>query len=94
MYTAWIDKNRKDYSMDEITNSHLVSILNHVYKGGGWDSFVRVEAMERLYDESLNRKLNFHIGKFTYLQEIRQREKERIQFERELIFKDFDWMND
>ena len=90
---AWIDKNRKEYRLNEITDSHLLNLLTYVYKGGGWDSFVNLESMERLYDESLKRKLNYHIGKYTYMENIRQRIVDDEYLSKEIEFRNFDWMN-
>ena len=89
----WIDKNRKEYELMDISDSYLINILNHVYNGGGWDSFVDIKTMERLYDESVKRKLKINIGKYEYMKVVEERIEVNRQLRIEREMNDFDWMN-
>lgn len=73
MNAIWIDKQRRKYSIEEITDAHLVNILVHVDKGGGWDSVVTVGNMEVLYDEAVSRGLAIPVGKFSFLRKVEER---------------------
>lgn len=60
MKTAWIDINTREYKLCNITDSHLLNILNFITRGGGYDSFMSVEVIERLYNEAIKRELKPH----------------------------------
>jgi hypothetical protein len=54
---AWIDRGRRKYTMDEITDSHLVNILKFLCKGGGYMDFVTPEKIIELFEEAERRDL-------------------------------------
>jgi hypothetical protein len=54
---AWIDRNYKEYSMDEILDSHLLNILRFMCKGGGYSYFLTTEKIINLFDEANKRNL-------------------------------------
>jgi hypothetical protein len=54
---AWIDKNYKHYSMDEISDSHLINILRFISDGGGYDHFLTEGKIINLLKEAFDRGL-------------------------------------
>lgn len=55
---AWIDINKKQYRMSEISDSYLINILNFIGRGNlGWEEFTNSDIINRLYDELNQRGL-------------------------------------
>lgn len=55
--TFWIDKYHKKYKPSEIADTHLLNIIQHIFKGGGYLSFLSHDAIDDIYDEALIRGL-------------------------------------
>lgn len=55
--TFWIDKNNKKHSREDVTDNHLLNIIDHLAKGGGWMHFLNEDKIDDIYDEALARKL-------------------------------------
>lgn len=54
---AWIDRNCKKYSMDEISDEYLLNILTFICDGGGYDHFLTKEKITNLFNEAEKRGL-------------------------------------
>jgi hypothetical protein len=54
---AWIDRGRRQYTMDEIEDSHLINILKFLCRGGGYMDFVTHEKIIALFEEADERGL-------------------------------------
>lgn len=57
MTVAWIDVDNNEYSLSDISDEHLLNILNFINRGGGYDSFVTVPVVGNLYSEAIERGL-------------------------------------
>lgn len=64
----WIDKDFKMYKAEDITDQHLINILNFILKGGGLSATRSVHNILRLYDELEKRKLDYPYSKEKYIQ--------------------------
>lgn len=54
---AWIDKDKREYRMRDIQDSHLLNILRFICRGNGDPSFVTDDRIRALFDEADRRKL-------------------------------------
>lgn len=54
---AWIDREGKSYTMDEISNKHLLNILRFMCNGGGYTYFLSKERIKDLFNEADRRRL-------------------------------------
>lgn len=59
---AWIDKDRKEYEMRDLTDDHLKNVLNLISRGGGHDDFVNKEVIISLYREGVARGIKIRFG--------------------------------
>lgn len=56
---VWIDRNRYEYSIDEIDNQYLMNIAKFLLKGGGYiyDTPDMITSINIIYNECINRGL-------------------------------------
>lgn len=54
---AWIDINNKHYTMNEISDAHLLNILKFIGDGGGYGHFLTVDKTGDLLKEAFDRGL-------------------------------------
>lgn len=53
----WIDKEDRKYKANEISDSHLINIINYIAKGGGYLFFLSERVIDDIYDEAITRGL-------------------------------------
>lgn len=53
----WIDKQDKKYKSNDVTDRHLLNIINYIAKGGGYLYFLSERVIDDIYDEALLRGL-------------------------------------
>lgn len=54
---AWIDSKYRHYRIYEITDEHLLKIIEFISNGGGYDHFLTKDKIANLLKEAFNRGL-------------------------------------
>lgn len=53
----WIDKYDKKYKSSDVSDRHLLNIINYITKGGGYLFFLNHQVIDDIYDEAIIRGL-------------------------------------
>lgn len=72
---VWIDKNYNEYRMDEISDRHLLNIINFMGRGGGHVDFLTPKRIEDLFFEARKRGLDHNVSMIETIEELREKEE-------------------
>lgn len=72
---AWIDKDRKEYLMRDIQDSHLLNILRFMCRGNGHLWFLTETRIRSLFDEADRRGLKHRCDIHEALYEMRSKHR-------------------